>query len=289
MKRMLEKKDGKFYINSSSVEIIQTCRRKAYYALHRNLRGEDESEALLFGTAIHRAMEAFYSAKIINGERQLTLEEFQDAFVDCASQTLAHLPDTDKRSIANGKKIISKYWDTYSNDPWVVVRDEHGPFVERKFELEVRRLPNVVIHGQIDCLLKNVETGEIVVCDHKTSSSLGTDFLNRIKPNMQFSIYAWAANKLGHSVNRVMVNGIQVAKTKVDLLRVFTERTPHDLLEMFDTINESVHLYEESENSKTWPINSAACGNWGGCQYRDICSLNAPFRETAIQQIYQKV
>lgn len=285
MKRMIEKKNGQFYINSSSVEIIQTCRRKAYYALHRNLRGEEESEALLFGTAIHRAMEAFYSAEIVNGERKLTLEEFQDAFVDVASQTLAHLPDSDKRSIANGKKILEKYWDVYANDPWVVVRDEKGPFVERKFELKCH-LNDVIIHGQIDCLLQNVETGEIVVCDHKTSSSLGSDFLNRIKPNIQFSIYAWAAQVLGYKVNRVMVNGIQVAKTKVDLLRVFTERNSHDLLEMFDTIEDSIALYTHAELSKNWPINSASCGNWGGCQYRDICSLNAPFRETAIQQIY---
>ena len=94
MKRMLEQKDGVFYINSSSVDLIQTCRRKAYYALERNLRGGDESEAQLFGTAIHRAMEAFYGAPVEGGERRLTLEQFQDAFVDCASQTLAHLPRT---------------------------------------------------------------------------------------------------------------------------------------------------------------------------------------------------
>lgn len=286
MKRMLEKKDGKFYINSSSVEIIQTCRRKAQYALSRNLRGEDESEALLFGTAIHMALEAFYSAPIVNGERQLTLEQFQDAFVDVAVQSLGHLPDSDKRSVANGKKIIEKYWEVYQNDPWVVVKDAQGPVVERKFEFE-SRIPGVVIHGQIDCLLQNVETGEIVVCDHKTSSSLGSDFMNRIKPNTQFSIYAWAAQVMGYKVSRVMVNGIQVAKTKTDLMRVFTDRTEIDLMEMFETIEDSVNLYKQSEERNLWPINSASCGQWGGCQYRDICSLSAPFRETAIQQIYQ--
>ncbi len=287
MKRMLEQKDGVFYINSSSVDLIQTCRRKAYYALERNLRGGDESEAQLFGTAIHRAMEAFYGAPVEGGERQLTLEQFQDAFVDCASQTLAHLPDSDKRSIANGKKILEKYWDTYQNDPWRVVVDASGPVVERSFELKLT--PSIRIHGQIDCLLENVETGEIVVCDHKTSSSLGSDFLNRIKPNIQFSIYAWAARQLGFRVNRVMVNGIQVAKTKVDLLRVFTSRMESDEEEMWAALSEAVELYRGCQKRGVWPQSSSSCSNWGGCQYRDVCSLDAGFRETAIQQIYGQV
>ena len=285
MKRMLEQKGDVFYINSSSVDLIQSCRRKAYYALERNLRGGDESEAQLFGTAIHKAMEAFYGAHIENGVRQLTLEQFQDAFVDAAVQGLGHLPESDKRSIANGKKILEKYWSIYQNDPWQVVRDESGPVVERKFELSLT--PSIILHGQIDCLLQNVETKEIVVCDHKTSSSLGSDFLNRIKPNIQFSIYSWAAHKLGFSVNRVMVNGIQVAKTKIDLLRIFTDRTKEDFEEMWQTINESVELYKNSQKRDIWPINSSSCSSWGGCQYRDICSLNKAFRETAIEQIYK--
>jgi hypothetical protein len=283
MKRMLEVKDGVFYVNSSSVDLIQSCRRKAYYALERGLRGGDESEAQLFGTAIHKAMEAFYGAPIEGGVRRLTLEQFQDAFAQAASQ-LEHLPDADKRSIANGKKILEKYWSIYQNDPWQVVHDRQGPVVERKFELDLT--PSIVLHGQIDCLLQNVETGEIVVCDHKTSSSLGSDFLNRIKPNLQFSIYAWAARQLGFPVSRVMVNGIQVAKTKVDLLRVFTDRKDSDFEEMWETIMESVELYRGSQKRGIWPINSSSCSSWGGCQYRDICSLDAPFRETAIEQIY---
>lgn len=283
MKRMLEEKNGVYYINASSVDVIQTCRRKAYYSLERGLRGGDESEAQLFGSAIHKAMQAFYSATIVNGVRDFTLEQMQDAFVD-AAVPLAHLPESDKRSIANGKKIIERYFETYQFDPWVIVTDKDGPIVERSFETKLT--PRIVLHGQVDCLLRNVETGEVVVCDHKTSSSLGSDFLNSIKPNIQFSIYAWAMIQAGFQINRVMVNGIQVAKTKTDLLRIFTHRTPNDFEEMWQTIKESVDLFEASKLSDFWPMNSGSCRNWGGCQYRDICSLDKPFRETAIEQIY---
>lgn len=285
MKRMIEERNDRIYINSSSIDLIQSCRKKAFFALERNLRGTEQSDALVFGSALHKALEAFYSAPILGNERAITVSQVQDVFEKNANG-LAELPDSEKRSVANGKKIISNYIATYKNDPWVVVVDSHGPVVERSFELE-SSVPGVTIHGQIDCLLQNVETKEIVVCDHKTSSSLGADFLNRVKPNIQFSIYTWAANQLGFKVDQVMVNGIQVAKTKADLLRVFTKRDQNDFDEMFETINDSVVLWKQAKASKIWPMNSSSCGQWGGCQYKEICSFSRDTRESAIQQIYQ--
>lgn len=290
MKRMLEIDrrfdDPVYKINSSSADLIHTCRRKALYALKMGMRPNVESAALLFGSALHKALEVFY--KSAPGDRSLL--EVQDAFEDYASATkLAELGEEDKRSIKNGRKIISAYYKTYENDPWVVVKDKDGkPVVERSFELKADTKDGLYIHGQIDCLLKNVETGEIVVCDHKTSSSLGTDFMNRIKPNLQFSAYAWAANKMGFKVSRVMVNGIQVAKTKTDLIRVFTERTREDFDEMEDTFFEARRLYHYSDTYNVWPLNSLACSHWGGCPYREVCSLPEAHRKNALEVLAGK-
>lgn len=282
MKRMLVvTPDNDVLINSSSADVIQTCRRKAYYQLHLGARAESEdSTALLFGSALHKAMEAFYLAPPESRSQQSCV----DAFVDYASATkLAELPSDDKRSIANGLKIIDKYYSTYKDDPWVTVVDTSGPVVERSFQLPVDPYRWLYIHGQIDCLLKNTETGEIVVCDHKTSSSLGTDFMNRIKPNLQFSTYAWAARQMGFEVSRVMVNGIQVAKTKTDLVRVFTERTKEDFDEMIQTYLDSSDLYFKARHDNKWPLNSTACSHWGGCQYREVCSLPVAQRKNALE------
>jgi hypothetical protein len=269
--------DGRVFINSSSAEIINTCLRKAQYSLQRNLRIEGESDALTFGTAIHAALAAFY-----NGQRDL---EYIQKIFEHEAKPLAHL-DNDKRSIANGKKILERYVATYENDPWTVYYDDKGPFIERSFELPLTS--EVSVHGTIDCILKNTETGELVVCDHKTTSVV-SDLINRAKPNLQFSIYAWAANKLGIPVSRVMVNGIQVAKTKSDFVRVLTERTEEDFQEMEMALLDAVRRYKFASFMNIFPQNSASCSNWGGCQYRDICSLDAGFRETAIQQIYGAV
>lgn len=286
MKRMLEVgSDGTMAINSSSVELIHTCRKKAYYALERNLRPKEESEALVFGTAIHKGLEAFYTAPIENGVRRVSEEDVHAAFTNAAQQ-LAHVDPSEKRSIENGKKILTKYMATYANDPWKVLTLSNGkPAVEVAFDL-MTELPGIRLHGQIDCLLQNGETGEVVVCDHKTASTLGVDFFNRIKPNTQFSIYAWAARKLGYSVTKVMVNGIQVAKTKAEFVRVFTERTAEDDAEMMDSVVDAVQLFQTSREKNRWSINSASCSHYGGCQYRDLCSLSPVHRETAISDIW---
>lgn len=272
MKRMLEQKEGLTYINSSSIDLINTCLRKADFALNRNLRREDESDALTFGSAIHEALAAFYS-----GNRDL--DHIQNVFATRAA-SLAHL-ENDKRSIENGKKILERYFNVYKNDPWEVYVDANGPFIERSFEIKLT--DTIILHGTIDCILKNTETGELVVCDHKTTSIV-SDLINRVKPNIQFSIYSWAANQLGIPVARVMVNGIQVAKTKSDFVRIFTDRTQDDFEEMEETIIDSANRFA---NSRSFPMNTSACANWGGCQYLEICQTAKQYRENMIQQIYK--
>lgn len=275
MKRMLEVKDGTIYINASSIEIINTCRRKAQYALDLGLRREDESEALTFGTAIHAALEKFYSSESRN------LDEILLAFND-AAVPLLHVPPTEKRSIDNGAKILRRYFEIYENDPWVAYVDEKGPFVEREFEV---RFADHVLHGKVDAVLRNTETGELVVCDHKTATSL-SDLGRRANPNLQFSLYVWALREMGLPVSRMMVNGIQVAKTKSEFVRIFTERNADDFAEMFDTILAAVETFEKSKLTNAWPMNPVSCSHYGGCQYLDICSLNKRLRPAAIAQVY---
>lgn len=290
MKRMLEWKDvlgnRSMCINASSIDIIMTCPRKAEYALSRDLRGSDESEALVFGTAIHSALEAFYRAA--PGSRKI--EDLHQAF-DAAAEGKLLAESNEKRSIENGHKILSKYFEVYANDPWVIYTDNQGPFVERSFELEFsvakyNDLPfSVYVHGQIDAILQNTETGELVVCDHKTTSTV-SDLMNRVNPNLQFSLYAWAANELGIKTDRVMVNAIQVAKTKCDLLRVFTSRGEDDWSELRSTVHAAARTYHEAQAKKSWPMNTSSCSNYGGCQYLEICSTAKGQRENMIRSKY---
>jgi len=250
------------------------------------MRSEGESSALIFGTAIHAALDVFYRAS--PGSRNIA--DVHAAF-DAAAKNL-DVPENDKRSRENGHKILSKYFEVYANDPWVTYHDSQGPFVERSFELPFSLAPynglpfDVWLHGQIDAIMQNTETGEIVVVDHKTTSTV-SDLMNRVNPNTQFSIYAWAANELGIPASRVMVNAIQVAKTKCDLMRVFTTRGEAEFGEMMDTVAGAAKFFWEATTSKRFPMNTSSCSNYGGCQYLEICSTPVSQRENLIKSIYQ--
>jgi PD-(D/E)XK nuclease superfamily protein len=303
------------WINSSSLSVIQTCPRKSYYLLERKLRSKVESPALVFGQAIHRALEVFYS--LPTAKRELP-ENFADnaslivqgftvnddhpfykaiaAFREAGS-SLQALPDTDKRSLSAGAWLLTHYFKTYLHDEFVVYHDARGPVTERTFSLELMHRGDLEIHlfGTIDLVLKNQITGELLPCDHKTSSTMGSDFLNRIKPNHQYTGYLIGAQQvLGLDVEKFLVNGIQVKPkpltargTPPTFTRQITVRNATDIAEFKDVVLESVQNYLRWKSNNVWPLGSVdACANWGGCQYLQVCSAPTALRENIIEGVF---
>jgi len=129
----------KVRMNSSSLSVIQECPRKAQYLLHQKWKAQDESPATLFGSAIHKALEVFYSGDVTE-RRMVILEELEmvamgimphrpgllhravAAFAEKA-QPLAQLPDTDKRSLMNGAWILHHYFKAFIDDPYQALVD----------------------------------------------------------------------------------------------------------------------------------------------------------------------
>lgn len=272
-------------INSSSLEIIQTCKRKAYYALHKGYVGQEESAALLFGTAVHKALEVWYShpkAKRSDAA-PLAIEAFHKA-----CESLQTLDATDKRHPNNGEKTLESYFEKYKDDPFEVLHDDYGSIVERRFEFELYcdDYLKIIIFGTIDVVLKNIETGTIIIADHKTTSALGTDFYQRCKPNHQYTCYVMGAQKaLGLKTDLFMVNGLQVAKTKKEFARQVTQRTPEDFNEFTQAVLWAVRAYLDD----TWPMGPvSSCTMWGGCGYRQICEVPASLRQNVIEAMFTK-
>lgn len=309
-KRMLEiakTPEGVWHakINFSSLDIINTCLRKAHYQLDRKLKTESEPAAPLFGKGIHKALEHWYSLDA--SQRQLSAPDAKQAellayghganitydgalesirrFVECAIQ-LRSLADGDKRSLSNGVRILKAYFAQYANDKLAIVRDGAGsPLIERSFEFRMLETPRLIIdyHGTMDGVFQNTDTGEVFVVDHKTTSSLGKEFIARANPNHQFTGYIWGARQMGVETNKFMVNGIQVAKTKCEFLRVPTERHAEDFYELTNAVMTAVNSYIHGLELKLWPMSApTACTMWGSCQFLDACSVPKTLRENVI-------
>ena len=309
-------------INSSSLSLLQECLRKSYYIFKKGFVTHNENTATLFGSAVHAALEVFYSGaskerKIppnfsremelwSKGEEPSTSKEFlvyraAQAFLEKASPLIS-LEDSNKRSVTGGMWTLEHYFKTYIDDPYTVVRDSDGPMVERGcvFTLYEDDFLIVEYFGTVDVILKHERTGSILVTDHKTSSVVGQQFYNRLKPNHQYTGYLLAAREFfGLDTDKFLVNCIEVkAKPKTargtppNFPRQVTVRTEEDYAEF-----RAVVLYHARVLAALWdkpeeewtlgPVSS--CASYAGCQYLRICSspqnlrkniINAEFTET---------
>lgn len=304
-------------INSSSLSLLQTCARKSFYTLKEGWRAKSGSPPLIFGSAIHKGLEVFYNQP--RGERELPpnfadhaevmahghaapekhfLYDAVQAFIT-AAEPLKALPDTDKRSLASGIWLLTHYFKTYINDVYEIARDDQGPITERTFSTPLieDKFTRIELFGTIDFVLKNTATGELLPGDHKTSSQMGNDFLNRIKPNHQYTGYIIGAQRvLGLECEKFLINGIQVKPRPVTarggpptFTRQITVRNEQDIAEFQDAVDWCVKSYLAWEASNIWPIgNVDACSQWGGCSYLEVCSAPNSLRNNILESKYVK-
>lgn len=307
----------KVRINSSSISVIQECLRKSQYLLEEKWKAEDESPATLFGSAIHKALEVFYTGAL--SERALpSLNECEQliyspalqsnlvlsaisAFITKA-QPLSALPDGDKRSILNGVWILHNYFKTYINDPYSVYIDDQGPFLERMFSYVMHEDESLVIElfGTIDFIFKHITDGNLLPGDHKTSSSLnfnGQSYFDRERPNHQYTCYMMMLNKVyGLSLTDFMVNVIEVkpkpktARGSVpNFPRQITRRDENDYIEFKEVVMKVVRDYLYARKHNEWPLGSTdACNKWGGCQYKQVCSAPKSLRHNVLTSKFKQ-
>jgi len=313
----IREEDGKVFvkINSSSLSLMQTCWRKTYLELIRKVKMPKDSSALDFGSAIHACLEFFYlgdrkSRKFTqackkNGEligAGVGTEEHQDClvcnsfrkFVEVGRELGLSEDHMVTRSLPTGVWILTYYFERYIDDPFIVLEDAEGPLVERRVEYELYDSPELQINyfGSIDVILKNERTGVVLICDHKTSSRVGNEFFNRLKPNHQYTGYIKAAAAdLGVETDSFLVNCLQVKpKPKTarggppQFPRQVTPRDSEDIKEfeacVLSTTKELIRRLKEND----WPLGlTNSCAAWGGCTFMDVCSAPRDLRETIMR------
>lgn len=290
-------------VNFSSLDVIQTCKRKAFYLLDQGLRSNTEAPATLFGSAIHKGLEHWYlrpiserrpaqakcDGEIPGGRCGCPRCDAIRAFLKKAAP-LELLDMADKRHPANGIKILDNYFRKFIEDPFEVWRPDGVPMVEKTLSATLFESDQLQIDlfGTIDAILTNVQYNTHIVVDHKTSSSLGTEFYKRIKPNHQYTTYLWLVEQcLGVKAEAFMVNGLQVAKTKAECARQVTYRDDTDFAEMKEAYMWAVEEYLNSKEVGSWPMSAPnPCSQFGGCTYHQICETTAKLRPQVIKHLY---
>lgn len=299
----VSQKSGKtlIEINSSSADVIATCKRKSQYLLNQGYVFEERSPALVYGSAIHKGLEEYYRTPI--AQRDDTTLEHALIALEVEAKPLEYIEKFDKHSIDNAKETLRRYIRSQDGqgDPWEIHRDKHGLLIERSFSVDINETDKSIVRffGTIDAVMKNQETGELAVFDYKTASRVSSEqFVNNAKPNNQFSGYIFGARAaLDLPVTGLYMVGIEkknlFARTKRGIQppsfpRIFTERSDAELAEWRQNMLMAALDYLKCVQLDRWPQNTSVCQNYGGCQYWEVCSTCPNLRQNVLDSRYKK-
>ena len=284
-------------ITSSSLAKFRECPRRYWFEYELGRVTVRETAAISFGNAWHRAMEAWW----IGGP-------------EAAAKSMIEIArDIDVGSAAKIAALLAHY------DP---PRDEYDVIaVEDAFEVRIqnpdaggRSFYGYRLAGKADVVLRRKETGEVWICDHKTTSSEIVGFgpyWQALQIDAQMANYCLAYNARGFIYDVVRKPGIKLcAKDKSAALekginpedayrerveKVITDdpavtfqwrphlRTEEDTAEARRDLWQQVEMHRACARDGRFPRNSSACvGRYGVCPYLDVCTGRASIDDESL-------
>lgn len=284
-----------FVWDSTSLGLLKTCPRKYQLTMVLNWQGKTRSHHLDFGIFYHSAIEFYIKRMATKPEFLSNLDWHEDSVREAIRKALIDsfgyepgidkrtgLPKTDKTR-RNLIRSLVWYFEHYGlNDPCRPFILSNGQAAaELSFRFEIGH--DQMLAGHLDQI---VWFGEHrYVLDHKTTSSTVTGasakyYFSGFNPDNQMSLYALgAAVAFNTPVSGVIIDAAQVAVGFTAFGRDFTHRSKDQLHEFLEGVYSYRSLAEQFTRSGFWPMNETACGNYGGCQFRDICSKSPSVRE----------
>lgn len=305
------------FIDNSTLEYLDTCPRSMEYYYIQKRQFSEERNALNFGGGIHAALAERYGAPseyqdFVSGS---PLEDAMNAKMDqYFEQHPLGLGDFRQPDVA--KKLIAAYNAHYQSEKFSVLEQGGKPLVEFPFAFKLATMEydssqhSIAGHpkqrltwfyiGRIDMVVS--EENQIFTVDHKTTSMMGNGFWMEQRVNPQHEGYCWAWWKAtGQLPAGYIVNGIRTRKPLIRDEASVSKRSTRKDIEADDFQRDKVFIdlprimeweFNLKKKLKTFlnyysdsyfPLHRKWCvGKYGACQYYDVCSLAAEFREATL-------
>jgi len=168
-------------LSATRQQALLSCPRKHYWRYEVRLRRETDADALRFGSAWHRAMEARWQGR---------------TYDECLAAGIGQATDLDELQVATLSGMLAGYMDRYRED---IVKTLH-PEIPYRMALANSRTFDTV--GKIDGL-GVLHDGRLALVEHKSvGEDIGSesDYWLRLRNNPQCYEYVLAARALGWDV-----------------------------------------------------------------------------------------
>lgn len=234
-------------LSRQQIDDYITCPKKFYYA-HIIKIPLLANQNLMYGTAIHSALDRHFNRKI-RGEKttlKLLQNDFKEAFDNIGFISREH----EDLRLKQGLETLHLFYQVDQNYPRIPLS------TEERFEFAEK---DIKINGRYDLVFKEGDKFEI--CDFKTSDiKKQTDADRRIKESTQMKIYALAWAEKHNTIPKTTLYFLE-SGLKGETL--YTEKDLEDTRTMILKANEGIR-----SNQMPAKPNYLQC-RW--CPYRDLC------------------
>ena len=250
------------HLSASAINEYVECSMAYKFGRVDKLPMEFKSDALEFGTAIHRVLEQFYSEKMMG--IKLSLKQVHDLFIE-TWHSIAK--DHDDIRYANGadfithliagKDLLTAWYSKLPDDHFNVLA------IEEAFCFLVPGIPIPII-GAMD-LIEEDESGTLIITDFKTSAKSYSK--DEVEQNQQLTVYQMAAVRNGYHDREILLRFDTLIKTKTPKFEQYwTTRTRTDERRMIRKINsvwDGISKGVFVPNDLSWKCK--------GCAYKTAC------------------
>lgn len=310
MNKSFDESGVQFAFDSTSLKLAETCLRKYQYKMLLGWQPERKSVHLLFGGWYANALESYYKY-VADGMSQdealieVVVEALTETweFPDCPEcEGTGNLPMEEQCNTCGGEGILQEggapwqsdhntktrenlirtivwYIDQFGDDDscQTVILSSGQPAVEHSFRLDADN--GIILCGHLDRL---IEYGKhIYIQDQKTTQSTITSrYFDGYNPDSQMSLYTFAGKSLfGLPIKGVMIDAAQIAVGFTRFERGFSFRTEDQLNEWYDHSMYHIEKARQATRDNYFPLNPSSCSQYGGCEFRHICSKAPSIRE----------
>lgn len=265
-----EQEGRELVLDASGLDLYKSCPFKFWLTRCLGLTPDviDQSPHLVFGKAMHRAMEVLYTNHPDWGDTTLmqAIEAFNDEINTLSDVGL--LP-VNKRP-EEGHKMILRYVSTWGEKD----RDIQVLFTEVGGNVLIT--PTISIKFRIDAIIR--DKYGINILEHKTASQVQSTADISYNMSTQIGIYLHALNCYyqQEEINGAIVNILVFRKTNPECIRLIVNKDNKEMQRVVrnnaawaEALMSDVHNYKEGR--LTFKMNETSCSNYFGCPFYNVC------------------
>lgn len=272
------------FLDSSKMQELAACPRKFFYRYILGWVSDHKSIHLIFGEAIHLALEHLYktalSSENLKDAFTLFLDKYREEFSEVEDESVA--PKNPAYAYMALEGYIKKYQEI-DNEYKIL-----GTEIKDTFFIDPHDSSKTMTM-KLDLIVED-KKGNIIVIDHKTGSRNSQMWIDSWTLSIQMNNYLLGAmSYYGDKVTKLIVNGIFFTKTQTGDANKGYQRAPilaskGRMLGHLSMINFYYQLYEsfmralantdpKSPVLDTFPRNPNTCSSYAGCPYHSICTV----------------